>query len=179
MTANEEKGYPLPEGMTTLGGQTREDYEKLVGGVKAVVGIGAPLISPSVYTALCVAYDPLFPLAPPLLPSITSPLPISPSALRSTPPSHVPLSPLLPTPTRPDSPCVLGTTLTPSCQATPVVVPYFVQNFRTDGWHLYSGFAQHGPASMIGEPYVYSYYSKNYTSLKDAIDRAVATPIER
>ena len=57
--------------------QTRERYEELVGSVKALLGIGAPPISPSVYTALC--------------------------------------------------------------QGTPVIVPHFEPNLRTDGWHLYSG----------------------------------------
>ncbi|WVQ78011.1 hypothetical protein IAT38_000092 [Cryptococcus sp. DSM 104549] len=52
-TATEEEGKPLPEGIASLGKQTREDYVKLVGSVKAMVGMGAPHISPSVYTALC------------------------------------------------------------------------------------------------------------------------------
>jgi len=53
LTVNEEDGHPLPEGLTTIGGQSREDYEKLVGSVKVMLGMGAPNISPSVYTALC------------------------------------------------------------------------------------------------------------------------------
>ena len=77
LTANEEDDHPLPDGLVTLGGHTREKYEQLVGSVKALLGMGAPPISPSVYTALC--------------------------------------------------------------QATPVIMPYFLQNLRTDGWHLYSG----------------------------------------
>jgi hypothetical protein len=32
---------------------------------------------------------------------------------------------------------------------------------------------------MIGEPYVYSYYSANYTQMSDAVHRALNTPIER
>ena len=32
---------------------------------------------------------------------------------------------------------------------------------------------------MIGEPYVYSYYSQNFTQLSDAVHRALETPIGR
>ena len=53
LTAEEEEGHPLPDGLVTLGRQTREAYEALVGSVKALLGMGAPSISPSVYTALC------------------------------------------------------------------------------------------------------------------------------
>lgn len=51
--ADFEEGKPLPEGLTTVGKQTREDYEALVGSVKVMLGIGQPMISPSVYSALC------------------------------------------------------------------------------------------------------------------------------
>ncbi|KAK8869891.1 hypothetical protein IAR55_000459 [Kwoniella newhampshirensis] len=117
LTANEEEGKRLPEGLVSMGRQTREDYEALVGSVKVMVGMGAPPISPSVYTALC--------------------------------------------------------------QATPVIIPYFHPNYRLDGWHLFSGFAQHGPALSLGEPYVYGYYAQNYTQLEKVVRRAMATPIER
>lgn len=55
LTAQIEDGYPLPEGLTTLGPQTRERYEVLVGESKVLLGMGQPMISPSVYTALCQA----------------------------------------------------------------------------------------------------------------------------
>jgi hypothetical protein len=32
---------------------------------------------------------------------------------------------------------------------------------------------------MIGPPYVYSYYWKNYTSLLEAVEQARTTPIDR
>jgi hypothetical protein len=53
-TAEVEEGEPLPEGLETLGKQTREAYERLVGGSKVLLGMGFPPISPSVYTALYV-----------------------------------------------------------------------------------------------------------------------------
>jgi len=52
-TAKEDEGHSLPDGLTRLGGQTREAYDELVGNVKAIVGMGFPIISPSAYTALC------------------------------------------------------------------------------------------------------------------------------
>ena len=52
--AQVEEGKDIPEGITNLGFQTREDYNELVGSSKALLGIGFPAISPSVYTALCV-----------------------------------------------------------------------------------------------------------------------------
>ncbi|OCF71955.1 hypothetical protein I204_07218 [Kwoniella mangroviensis CBS 8886] len=116
-TVEEEEGKPLPDGLVTMGKQTREDYETLVGSVKALVGMGAPPISPSIYTSLC--------------------------------------------------------------QATPVVIPYFQQDYRMDGWWLYSSWSQHGPAIALGEPYVYKYFAQNYTDLEDAVRRAMATSIER
>jgi hypothetical protein len=51
-TANIEDGHPLPEAFKWIGPQTRDSYEKLVGDVKVMVGMGNPRISPSVYTAL-------------------------------------------------------------------------------------------------------------------------------
>ncbi|WWC90108.1 uncharacterized protein L201_005041 [Kwoniella dendrophila CBS 6074] len=116
-TVEVEEGKPIPEGLVTMGKQTRENYEDLVGSVKALVGMGAPPISPSVYTSLC--------------------------------------------------------------QATPVVIPYFEQNYRMDGWWLYSSWSQHGPAISLGEPYAYKYYAGNYTELEHAIRKAMSTPIER
>ncbi|WWC69545.1 uncharacterized protein I206_103487 [Kwoniella pini CBS 10737] len=116
-TVEEEEGKPIPDGLVTMGKQSKEDYTALVGSVKALVGMGAPPISPSIYISLC--------------------------------------------------------------QATPVVIPYFQQDYRMDGWWLYSSWSQHGPAIALGEPYVYKYYSQNYTDLEDAIRRAMSTSIER
>jgi len=48
----DESGKPIPEGLTQLGKLGRVEYEDLVGSVKAMVGVGFPSISPSVYTAL-------------------------------------------------------------------------------------------------------------------------------
>ncbi|OCF39474.1 hypothetical protein I317_06749 [Kwoniella heveanensis CBS 569] len=116
-TAKEEEGKPLPDGLESMGYQTKEEYTTLVGSVRALVGMGAPPISPSVYTALC--------------------------------------------------------------QGTPVVLPIFTEDARMDGWHLYGSSSQHGPAVALGEPYVYKYYSKNYTQLEEAVERAMSSDIGR
>lgn len=39
--------------------------------------------------------------------------------------------------------------------------------------------SQHGPAALLGPPYVYSYYKSNYSSLVEAVHQAFTTPIER
>nr|ODN81216.1 hypothetical protein L203_05722 [Cryptococcus depauperatus CBS 7841] len=115
-TSNVDEGKPLPTGIETIGRKSVDEYTKLVGGVKAMIGIGAPVISPSAYTSLC--------------------------------------------------------------QATPFVVPIFYEPPVDSEWRHYSGYSQHGPALRLGEPYVYSYHAHNYTSLLDAVKRAMATPIE-
>lgn len=46
---------PVPEGVEDIGFQTRLQYEELVSSVKVLLGIGAPTISPSVYSALLVS----------------------------------------------------------------------------------------------------------------------------
>lgn len=51
-TADVEEGNPMPEGLPSIGRQTREAYEDLVGSSKVMLGMGIPRISPSVYTAL-------------------------------------------------------------------------------------------------------------------------------
>lgn len=50
--AEVQEGNPLPSGVVSLGPQSRENFETLVGSVKALLGIGWPTISPSVYVAL-------------------------------------------------------------------------------------------------------------------------------
>ncbi|KAK4683567.1 hypothetical protein P7C73_g6676, partial [Tremellales sp. Uapishka_1] len=56
---------PLPAGLEALGQQSRTEYEALVGNVQAMVGIGAPYISPSVYTALLLQHGPAMSIGPP------------------------------------------------------------------------------------------------------------------
>lgn len=43
---------------------------------------------------------------------------------------------------------------------------------------LSSGLTQHGPAAMLGEPYVYSYKRKDMQSMFDAVKKAKAHPIK-
>ncbi|KAJ7210869.1 hypothetical protein GGX14DRAFT_625078 [Mycena pura] len=52
-TARVVDDIPVPEGLNSLGAMSPEDYDVLLGSVKAVVGIGSPNISPTVYSALC------------------------------------------------------------------------------------------------------------------------------
>lgn len=133
-TAQPVEGQPVPAGLKSLGRQTRPAYDELLSSVKAVIGIGFPYISPTVYSALYAA-----------------PLPRGAAHAHSY-----------------------------RCQGTPVIVPYFNEQPRSEGWWLYGNADwQHGPAAAIGPPYVYSYYSKDYTSLERAVKQAIETPIER
>jgi hypothetical protein len=43
---------PLPDGVKSTGHVTREEFEVMVSKSKLMLGIGRPLISPSVYSAL-------------------------------------------------------------------------------------------------------------------------------
>ncbi|ODN84711.1 hypothetical protein L202_00602 [Cryptococcus amylolentus CBS 6039] len=52
-TANIEEGMPMPDGLETIGMQSIDGYNELVGSVKAMIGVGVPTISPSVYASLC------------------------------------------------------------------------------------------------------------------------------
>jgi alpha-1,3(6)-mannosylglycoprotein beta-1,6-N-acetyl-glucosaminyltransferase len=51
-TAEDEPGYPIPDGLVRMGKMPRKEYESMVGHAKVLLGIGKPEISPSVYTAL-------------------------------------------------------------------------------------------------------------------------------
>lgn len=42
----------MPEGLETIGQQTREAYEGIISSSKVLLGMGLPSMSPSVYTAL-------------------------------------------------------------------------------------------------------------------------------
>ena len=53
-TAKVIDGIPIPEVLVSLGGMTREDYNALLGSVRAVIGLGVPTISPTVYSSLHV-----------------------------------------------------------------------------------------------------------------------------
>lgn len=76
------------------------------------------------------------------------------------------------------------------CQVVPVVLPFATDEPRLDGWHLFGQYVlcgdkaddssnQHGPAAVIGAPYVYTYYESNYSSLVEAVHQAFTTPIDR
>ncbi|ORY35916.1 hypothetical protein BCR39DRAFT_513030 [Naematelia encephala] len=47
------KGSIIPEGLESIGRQTRDDYNRLLSSVKVVVGVDLPKVSPTVYAALC------------------------------------------------------------------------------------------------------------------------------
>lgn len=48
-----EEDFELPLGLESLGSKSRVAYNRLLSKVRALIGIGNPLISPSVYSALC------------------------------------------------------------------------------------------------------------------------------
>lgn len=48
-----EKDLPVPEGVTSIGHVSKSTFERVVGESRVMLGIGRPLISPSVYSALC------------------------------------------------------------------------------------------------------------------------------
>lgn len=72
--AIEEKGYPIPEGLHSIGILSQEEYDRLLvmffivtvimlyqlsriqASARAVLGIGQPLISPTPYASLCRGY---------------------------------------------------------------------------------------------------------------------------
>ena len=61
VTAEIEEGHPLPDGLTTLGTQFRGAYSELLSESKVLLGIGQPVLSPWVYTALCQAVPVVLP----------------------------------------------------------------------------------------------------------------------
>jgi hypothetical protein len=61
LTAEIEEGHPLPDGFKTLGKQSAEAYVKLLSESKVLLGIGQPVLSPWVYTALCQAVPVVLP----------------------------------------------------------------------------------------------------------------------
>lgn len=66
------------------------------------------------------------------------------------------------------------------CQGTPVVMPIYHPIEELTGYKIWDdNYAQHGPASLIGPPYVYSYRHQNETELFEAIRLAAETPIPR
>ncbi|GHJ87038.1 hypothetical protein NliqN6_3440 [Naganishia liquefaciens] len=65
------------------------------------------------------------------------------------------------------------------CQGVPALIPYDGDEPTPPGWQLYNlGRIQHGPAALLGEPYVYTYKRNDVQSMYDAVKKAKATPIE-
>ncbi|KAL7419825.1 hypothetical protein Q5752_005741 [Cryptotrichosporon argae] len=54
-TATPEDGFPIPDGIVAIPAPDRAGYERLLGRVRALVGVGMPSQSPSVYSAWCQA----------------------------------------------------------------------------------------------------------------------------
>lgn len=50
--ATVEKGVEIPAGITNLGSMPRQEYQDMLSGVKAFLGIHQPEISPSPYLSL-------------------------------------------------------------------------------------------------------------------------------
>ncbi|KAJ9093250.1 hypothetical protein QFC20_007168 [Naganishia adeliensis] len=66
------------------------------------------------------------------------------------------------------------------CQGVPVILPYYGDTPFLDGWDLYHpDLAQHGPAALIGAPYVYSYHRDDIEGLYEAVRSARDNPIDR
>ncbi|KAL0947212.1 hypothetical protein HGRIS_013330 [Hohenbuehelia grisea] len=128
--ANKEEGYPVPDGLRSVGLVPPDEYDRLLANAKALLGIGKPIISPTPYASLC--------------------------------------------------------------RGVPVILPYngryvMKHNNKTcgptpapDDW---CGFIedthQHGPASAIGPPYVYTVdVNAPQEEILKVIDTAIKTHIE-
>ncbi|WVQ78014.1 hypothetical protein IAT38_000095 [Cryptococcus sp. DSM 104549] len=61
LTATIEEGQPLPDGLESIGKQSPQAFQELVASVKAMVGVGVPGFSPSVYDALCAGTPVILP----------------------------------------------------------------------------------------------------------------------
>ncbi|KAJ7085219.1 hypothetical protein B0H15DRAFT_847433 [Mycena belliarum] len=48
-----DEGFPIPDGLKSLGLIPQADYDVLLANTKALLGIGRPLISPTPYASLC------------------------------------------------------------------------------------------------------------------------------
>ncbi|KAI5450299.1 hypothetical protein NCC49_003210 [Naganishia albida] len=65
------------------------------------------------------------------------------------------------------------------CQGVPALIPYDGDEPTPPGFQLYNlGLTQHGPAALLGEPYVYSYKRRDMQSMFDAVNKAKAHPIK-
>ncbi|PPQ66408.1 hypothetical protein CVT26_011277 [Gymnopilus dilepis] len=129
-TADQEDGFPIPEGLTSLGLLSMSDYDHLLANTKALIGIGKPIISPTPYASLC--------------------------------------------------------------RGVPVILPYHSEYDihghsgkcgPRPGPSEWCGFLeeahQHGPASAIGPPYVYTVDVKApIEEILEVVDTALRTPIE-
>ncbi|KIM37567.1 glycosyltransferase family 18 protein [Hebeloma cylindrosporum] len=129
-TAAQEDGFPIPDGLTSLGLMSKADYDHLLANTKALIGVGKPIISPTPYASLC--------------------------------------------------------------RGVPVILPYHSEfvlmgNPKTCGPHpdssTWCGFLeeahQHGPASTIGPPYVYTVDVKSpIETILEVVDLALRTPIQ-
>lgn len=61
-----------------------------------------------------------------------------------------------------------------------MILPYYGDTPFLDGWDLYHpDLAQHGPASLIGAPYVYNYHRDDIEGLYEAVRSARDNPIDR
>jgi hypothetical protein len=61
LTAEIEEGHSLPDELTTLRRQSTEAYVKLLSESKVLLGIRQPMLSSSVYTALCLGVSVVLP----------------------------------------------------------------------------------------------------------------------
>jgi alpha-1,3(6)-mannosylglycoprotein beta-1,6-N-acetyl-glucosaminyltransferase len=59
--AKEEPEHPIPQGIKSLGLQSKHGFEMLVASSKAMIGIGFPEISPSPFNAICAGVPVVMP----------------------------------------------------------------------------------------------------------------------
>lgn len=141
----------LPEGVVPHERMTREAYEEFVGEMRLLLGVGNPATSPSPFNALYVPFCQATRLTPRR---------ISAREAHSGPPFML---------------------WTRRCQGVPVVLPFSGSTPTPPGWDLFDPhFTQHGPASLLGEPYVYSLARD--APVEEAIAtirRAASTSIDR
>lgn len=161
--AHEEVGYPIPEGLNSVGYLPQHEYDLtlvsrtirrlcliiIVGSqasARAVFGIGQPMISPTPYASLCRGYvlSELLDHAPNYAPRVPVVLPY-------------------------DGQFVFRET-NKSCGARP----------GPDEWCGFLDLThQHGPACRIGPPYVYAVdVHSPIEKIFEIIDTAINTPIE-
>ncbi|KDR77694.1 hypothetical protein GALMADRAFT_245822 [Galerina marginata CBS 339.88] len=129
-TADAEDGFPIPDGLTSLGLMPQEEYDHLLADTKVLLGIGKPIISPTPYASLCRGVPVILPY---------------------------------------HSKYVIQSSSVKSCGPHPSPSEWcgFLEEAH-----------QHGPASAIGPPYVYTVdVHSPIEAILEVVNLAIRTPI--